>query len=74
MVTAAGCKTTRDVVDYFGHRFLRVPMDAATRQQLTEFLTRELGTDQSERSGKLHGRSAAGAAARDHEHPEYQLG
>jgi hypothetical protein len=46
MVTAAGCKTTADVVNYFGHRFLSVPMDAATRQQLTEFLTRELGSAQ----------------------------
>jgi uncharacterized protein (DUF1800 family) len=46
MVTAHGCKTTADVVNYFGQRFLSVPMDAATKKRLTDFLTRELGTDQ----------------------------
>ena len=45
MVTEHGCKTTADVVDYFGRRFLSVPMDAPTRQRLTAFLTKELGTD-----------------------------
>ena len=46
MVTSAGCKTTADVVDYFARRFLGLPMDAGTRQQLVQFLTHELGTDQ----------------------------
>ncbi len=46
MVTAQGCKTTEDVVDYFAHRFLSVPMEPGTRRQLAEFLTRELGSDQ----------------------------
>jgi len=46
MVTTHGCKTTADVVNYFGQRFLSVPMDEATKKRLTDFLTRELGTDQ----------------------------
>ncbi|HYL17141.1 MAG TPA: DUF1800 domain-containing protein [Burkholderiales bacterium] len=45
MVTTHGCKTTADVVNYLGQRFLRVPMDEATKKRLTDFLTRELGTD-----------------------------
>ena len=46
MVMSRGCKTTAQVVDYFAHRFLRVPLEPATRKQLVEFLTAELGTDQ----------------------------
>jgi hypothetical protein len=46
MVVSQGCKTTAQVVDYFAYRFLRVPMEAATRRQLIAFLTAELGTDQ----------------------------
>ena len=46
MVMGQGCKTTAQVVDYFAHRFLRVPLEPATRKQLVEFLTAELGTDQ----------------------------
>ena len=46
MVMTHGCKTAADVVDYFGQRFLSVPMDEATKRRLTDFLTRELGTDQ----------------------------
>jgi hypothetical protein len=45
MVTEHGCKTSADVVDYFGKRFLRVPLDAGTRTRLTQFLTQQLGTD-----------------------------
>jgi len=32
-------------VDYFAYRFLRVPLDAATRARYIEFLRAELGTD-----------------------------
>jgi len=46
MVMGHGCKTTTEVVDYFGHRFLRVPMEPGDRQRLIQFLTAELGTDQ----------------------------
>jgi len=46
MVIGDGCKTTADVVDYFSHRFMRVPMAPETRQQLIAFLTVELGTEQ----------------------------
>jgi hypothetical protein len=46
MVIDGGCKTSPQVVDYFAHRFLRVPLEPATRRRLIEFLTAELGTDQ----------------------------
>jgi len=46
LVTAHGCKTSTDVVDYFAQRFLSVPLDAPRRAQLAEFLTLEMGTDQ----------------------------
>jgi Protein of unknown function (DUF1800) len=45
MVTAHGCRNTAEVVDYFGQRFLRVPLSAETRGQLIDFLNRELATD-----------------------------
>lgn len=44
MVRNAGCETAEDVVVYFEQRFLAVPLDAATRRNLADFLTRELGT------------------------------
>jgi hypothetical protein len=50
MVIAAGCKDAADVVDYFGRRFLRVPMAATTRAQLIDFLKRELATDNLEQA------------------------
>jgi uncharacterized protein (DUF1800 family) len=45
MVIGAGCKNSTEVVDYFGQRFLRVPLNATTRTQLIDFLKRELATD-----------------------------
>ena len=45
MVTAAGCKTTGEVVDYLSHRLMSVPLDAQTRERLSGFLAKELGSD-----------------------------
>jgi hypothetical protein len=50
MVITAGCKNSADVVDYFGRRFLRVPLEPTTRARLTDFLTRELATDDLEQA------------------------
>jgi hypothetical protein len=50
MVIGAGCKTSADVVDYFTRRFLLVPIDATTRTQIVDFLTRELATDSLEQA------------------------
>jgi Protein of unknown function (DUF1800) len=44
MVLSAGLETSEQVVDYFLKRFLRLPLDAAQRQQLIAFLEAELGT------------------------------
>ncbi len=50
MVITAGCKNSADVVDYFDRRFLRVPLEPAIRTQLTDFLKRELATDDLEQA------------------------
>jgi hypothetical protein len=50
MVIGAGCKNSADVVDYFGRRFLRVPLDGATRERLVAFLKNELATDDLEQA------------------------
>jgi hypothetical protein len=44
MVREAKLQTTRQVVDYIIHRFLRVPPDDGVRQKLIAFLNKELGT------------------------------
>ena len=44
MVTAAGLKSTTQVVDYFVHRFMRVPPSEEKRRLLIAFLDKQLGT------------------------------
>jgi Protein of unknown function (DUF1800) len=44
MVVGAGLKNTTEVVDYFIHRFMRVPPADEKRQALVNLLTKELGT------------------------------
>ncbi|MFN0316827.1 MAG: DUF1800 family protein [Burkholderiales bacterium] len=44
MVKASGLKTTAQAVDYFAQRFLSVPLEAAGRDALVDFLNKELGT------------------------------
>ena len=44
MVVDAGLKNTTEVVDYFTHRFMRVPLAGEKRQDLINFLSKELGT------------------------------
>ena len=44
MVVDAGLKNTSEVVDYFVHRFMRVPPVPERRQALITFLNKELGT------------------------------
>src|SRR5437016_5356315 len=46
MLAAHGVWTTEQAVDYLVARFLRIPIDAADRQRLLDFLNSELGTDQ----------------------------
>jgi Protein of unknown function (DUF1800) len=43
MVVGAGLKNTTEVVDYFIHRFMRVPPADEKRQALVNLLTKELG-------------------------------
>jgi hypothetical protein len=44
MVLNQDLKNTVQVVDYFVHRFMRVPPDDATRHKLVAFLDQQLGT------------------------------
>jgi Protein of unknown function (DUF1800) len=44
MVRANRLRTTAEVVDYFGRRFLRLPLEPHLRARLVEFLDVELGT------------------------------
>jgi hypothetical protein len=44
MVKAQGLTTTTQAVDYLLARFLSVPVDAAQRERLIQFLDKELGT------------------------------
>ena len=74
MVMGEGCKTTAQVVDYLAHRFLRVPMQAATRQQLIEFLTTELGTDQVSQAASYMEDPLRTLLHLIMSTPEYQLG
>src|SRR5262245_36651221 len=46
MVRANRLLTTTDVVDYFGRRFLRLPLEPDQRARLVGFLDAELGTSQ----------------------------
>jgi hypothetical protein len=46
MITSRGMRTTAQVVDYLVARFMRIPIDAADRQHLLDFVNNELGTDQ----------------------------
>ncbi|HEX7813219.1 MAG TPA: DUF1800 domain-containing protein [Burkholderiales bacterium] len=46
MVLAAGSRNTREAVDYLVARFLSVDVDSGTRQRITDFLSRELGTSE----------------------------
>ena len=44
MVSAAGLKNTTQVVDYFIHRFMRVPPAEEKRQRFIAFLDKQLST------------------------------
>jgi hypothetical protein len=50
MVLESGAKTSREAVDYFTWRLLRVPPATATRERLVAFLTGELGTESLDRA------------------------
>ena len=45
MVVRAELATSAEVIDYFTARFLTVPIDGTTRQNLVELFTLELGSD-----------------------------
>jgi hypothetical protein len=44
MAVEAGLKNTTEIVDYFIRRFMRVPLTGEKRQDLINFLNKQLGT------------------------------
>ncbi len=44
MVLGAGCRNTREAVDYLLARFVSVPVDAPSHERIAKFLETELGT------------------------------
>jgi hypothetical protein len=46
LVRANRLQSTTEVVDYFGRRFLRLPLEPDLRARLVGFLDTELGTSQ----------------------------
>lgn len=44
LALAANCKTTRDVVQHFSHRFFSIDLDEETISSISNFLTEQLGT------------------------------
>jgi hypothetical protein len=61
-------------VDYLLARFLRVPIDAAQRQRLIEFLDRELGTSDLEVADSYMEDALRMTVHLIMSMPEYQLG
>jgi len=50
MIQEAGSENTKQVVDYFIQRFMRVPPNQQRQQQFVEFLNKELGTTNIKRA------------------------
>jgi hypothetical protein len=73
LVRAAGADTVDKVVDAFVHRFLRVPLAAADRALLIDFLRRKLGTS-SVQAGENLEDSLRELLYLVLSTPEYQLG
>jgi hypothetical protein len=74
MVKAQGLTSTTQAVDYLLARFLRVPIDAAQRQRLIEFLDRELGTSDLEVADSYMEDALRMTVHLIMSMPEYQLG
>lgn len=74
MVQEAGFKSTKQVVDYFIHRFMRVPLNKQRQQQLVEFLNKELGTTNIKRAATYLEAPLRLLLHIIMSEPEYQLG
>jgi hypothetical protein len=74
MVRANRLRTTTNVVDYFGRRFLRLPLDPDTRARLVGFLDAELGTNQVSAAETYMEESLRMLLHLVMSMPEYQLG
>ncbi len=74
LVLDANCQTSEDAINYLINRFFSVSIDQGTRQQITDFLTQQLGTDNIPAA-----KTFSEEALRETFHlllslPEYQLG
>jgi hypothetical protein len=74
MVRAEGLSTTAQVVDYFLLRFMSVPLGAAERQMLIDFLDQQLGTSDIVRADSYLEEPLRMLTHLIMSQPEYQLG
>jgi uncharacterized protein (DUF1800 family) len=74
MVRAAGLSTTEQVVDHFLARLMSVPIGAAERRLLVDFLDRELGTSDVARAASYLEDPLRALVHLIMSQPEYQLG
>ena len=74
MVRANRLRTTTEVVDYFGRRFLRLPLDPNERARFVRFLDGELGTSDVSVAETYMEDSLRMLAHLIMSTPEYQLG
>jgi uncharacterized protein (DUF1800 family) len=74
MVRAAGLTTSEQVVDHFLARLMSVPIGAAERRMLVDFLDRELGTSDVERAASYLEDPLRALVHLIMSQPEYQLG
>jgi hypothetical protein len=74
MVRAAGLTTTEQVVDHLLARLMSVPIGAAERRMLVDFLDRELGTSDVERAASYLEDPLRALVHLIMSQPEYQLG
>jgi hypothetical protein len=74
MVRAEGLTTTAQVVDYFLLRFMSVPLGAAERQMLIDFLNQQLGTSDVVRADSYLEEPLRMLTHLIMSQPEYQLG
>jgi hypothetical protein len=74
MVRAEGLTTSAQVVDYFLLRFMSVPLGAAERQMLVDFLDEQLGTSDIVRANSYLEEPLRMLTHLIMSQPEYQLG
>ncbi len=74
LVLAADCSTAKQAVEYLVNRFLSVPIDTGIKDEISNFLTSELGTSQLSEASSYMEEGLRLALHIILSLPEYQLG